>query len=247
MDRRDRDRHDRDDYRTDYGRHESYSRDDDRYHGARNLTNEFERHYKGDRDRWEGNFERSRRRRSYHEGNDLGDTYERLSRERGNVRSDTSYDMMSSGRDRDYSDSYDRDRNRDRDRYSNYQDDYRSYLGRDQDRDRSRVSGNLGQGYGASGRYNTYGSDYDRDRRTGQAYYSAGSDDIRSSGYRDRGDSGSSGHTGSDRGSLFSGWSSRSSSDYDDYGRGSDRGYDRGSRRGESRRSSDRYYDEGEY
>ena len=113
MDRRDR---------HDYDRYQDYDRDDRHYHSARNLTDQFEREYQQERgyrhdDRYPYN-----REHSYHEG-DMGDMYERMRRERNSFRGDSGSGSMGRGS------RYPEDYNDVRNRYSNYQDDYRSYAG----------------------------------------------------------------------------------------------------------------------
>lgn len=76
-------RHDRDyDYNKDYDRYEGYDRDDRDYHGARNLTNQFERHYQREHEHRHDNRNHENRNyhpheQSYHEG-DMGGAYERF-------------------------------------------------------------------------------------------------------------------------------------------------------------------------
>ena len=166
MDRRDRERYD---YGADYSRDAGYSRNDEHYHSARNLTNEFEREYQGGRGRRYEESDSSRPYRSYHEGNELGDMYERLSEGRGATRSNTSYDMIAGERDSDFV-----DRNRDFvDRYSHRRNMY-SYdrdnidhmgshrSGREEDRRDS-----MQRNYDNYGRYGGVGSDDIR----GDRYY----------------------------------------------------------------------------
>lgn len=180
MNRRDRDQFDR----NDYGMYEGYNPQDEHYHSARNLTNEFEQDYQREHGHRNDDRDQYHPQRSYHEGNSMGDAYERRSRKTGSVRSDTSYDMIDQDRYRNYPDRLDRDR----DRYSNYQDDYRSYQGMDRGRDRemrSNISqGNLRQGYGISSfegtsdRFNTLNRD---DNRSGESYYEGSGDSNRRS------------------------------------------------------------------
>jgi hypothetical protein len=156
MDRRDRERYD---YGADYSRGEGYSRDDAHYHSARNLTNEFEREYQGERGRRGEDSDRPYR--SYHEGNELGDMYERLSEGRGAVRSDTSYHIIAGERDWDNADRY----SRDRDRYSQDRNDFRGGMGsyrsgREEDR-----RDNMRRDYDSYGRYGGVGSDDIRGNR----------------------------------------------------------------------------------
>jgi hypothetical protein len=109
--------------RNEYGRYEGYDANDRHYHSARNLTDEFEREYQHDR----GNFYDDRRpynrEHSYHEGS-MGGAYERLKNERQNVRRNNN-DFERVSRNQRYPEDYNNTRNR----YSNYQDDYRSYSG----------------------------------------------------------------------------------------------------------------------
>lgn len=173
MNRQDRDRND---YGADYGRYEGY-RNDEHYHAASNLTNQFEREYQ--RGRGHEDEDRYQPTRSYHEGSSGGD-YDQNMRDRGSF-SDRSWDQ---GYDRDQNRTYSGNLNRERDRYSNYQDDYRSYPNVDRsDRDRNQgrrsniEQGNIAQGYGISSfegtsdRYNTLNSDQNRGGRNEQSYY----------------------------------------------------------------------------
>ncbi|WP_299824824.1 hypothetical protein [uncultured Pontibacter sp.] len=181
MDRRDNDRYDR----NDYGSYEGY-RNDEHYHGARNLTDKFERDFQ--RERGYTDYGRSGNiPRSYHEG-DMGDAYERYSRQgRGSYRSSQpDYQQNDRDRNRNYSDDFSQERNR----YSNYQDDYRSYQGMgNRDRDSGQdMRGNIRRGYGISSfdgtsdRYNTLGSSQNRGSSEGdQAYYAGNRDGFRSS------------------------------------------------------------------
>jgi len=182
MDRRDRGYFDRNDYEQQHGRYEDYGRQDAGYHGGRNVTDRFEQDYQRDRGRWDQDRNRYNPPRSYHEGNSMGDTYERLSRERGAVRSDTSFDLISRGHDREFFGNQDRDH----DRYSNRRA-LRNYQGMDsgdQERDRGDwhrdrgLRGNIRQGYGISSfegtsdRYNTLESEHNRGGAgDNQAYY----------------------------------------------------------------------------
>ncbi|MBB6610628.1 hypothetical protein H7F15_06240 [Pontibacter sp. Tf4] len=194
MDRQDRDRYDRTYDNDDFGRYEGYRNDDERYHSARNLTNEFERDYQRERGgRWIGDDEErfSSSNISYHEGNDLGDMYERRMQDQGHFRwySDLEEEenknlvrRFSGGLNR----SHDEDRNYSRNRY---QDEYRNRENRsDWDRDRydsGRTNqGSLRQGYGVSDyggtsdRFNTLGNDQ-YSSRNGQSYGSNYSRDSR--------------------------------------------------------------------
>lgn len=200
MNRQKRDRYDRDDYRNDYGGDAGYNRGDRHYHSARNLTNEFEQEYQhsggnwgNDRDRdIEPSHDRDRHRphRSYHEGNTMGDTYERLREGRGAVRSDSSYDFIYSGRDDDRSSRYERDQDlystshssygAHRRHHTNYPEDSRRGQERYSHMDNrrgdfgSRNHDDIRRGYGisefegTSDRYNTLNNDQNR----GGDYYS---------------------------------------------------------------------------
>ena len=164
MDRRDRERYN---YGAEYGRGAGYSRDDEHYHSARNLTNEFEREYRGGRrgHRHEDS-DSYRPYRSYHEGNELGDMYERLSEGRGAIRSDTSFHIIAGERDRDFRDrdfseryglhrnrySYDRDDSSRMDRHRSGGEDYRR-------------AGSMRRDYDDYGRFGGVGSDDTRGNR----------------------------------------------------------------------------------
>ncbi|WP_461491101.1 hypothetical protein [Pontibacter sp. HJ8] len=163
--------------RDDYGRYEGY-RNDEHYHAASNLTNQFEQQYR--RGRGHDEEDRYQPTRSYHEGSSGGD-YEENMRDRGSYRGQ-SWDQ---GYERNQNRTYSGNLDRERDRYSNYQDDYRSYPNVDRsDRDRFQgrrsniEQGNVAQGYGISNyegtsdRYNTLNSDQNRSGRGEQSYYS---------------------------------------------------------------------------
>ncbi|TPE42960.1 hypothetical protein [Pontibacter mangrovi] len=152
MDRRERDRYDRNAYGLDYDRYEGYRNDDTHYHHARNLTDDFEQHYQ--HERGHGDYHP---RRSYHEGGQESDY--------GMNRSGRSYSTGSR-----YNDENDWNRNRDYSgRYSN-EDMYRN------DRDRNRERSSFGQPYGSYDRDRMYGrSNYenrtDRDFHFGSGDY----------------------------------------------------------------------------
>jgi hypothetical protein len=230
MDRRERDRYD-------YGSYEDY-RDDAHYHSARNLTDEFERGYRAGRSHRDE--DRDNRVRSYHEG-DMGDAYERRSREENSFRSNSDSDYRQNNRNQQR--SYPENMSRDRDRFSNYQDDYRSYQGMDRsdsmDNNRS-LRGNVRRGYGisdyegTSDRFNTLNSNqYSSGSRNNQSDYS-GSREERSSRYgssmgdssihSDRGIPNYSGSSfADDYGTMNSGYGSRNYNEGSGYS-GSNRG-----------------------
>ncbi|WP_276497123.1 hypothetical protein [Pontibacter litorisediminis] len=213
-------RHERERYESDYSGYGDY-RNDEHYHSARNLTNDFERHYQRERGHWDN--DRSQPHRSYHEG-DMGNAYERLSREGRGYSNSGENRWSDHGRGSTYPDSY----NRDRDRYSNYQDDYRSYQGKENrgwgsssDRD---LRGNIRQGYGISSyagtsdRYNTLNSDRNRGGAgDNQSYYGGGA----TGGYGRGGSMGDS-FPGSNRGVPDTTYGMRNYSD--SYGTGSSYG-----------------------
>ncbi|WP_147294255.1 hypothetical protein [Pontibacter diazotrophicus] len=187
MDRRDRNRYDRDDYGYDYSGYKDYDRNDEHYHSARNLTDTFEQDYQRHRGRRDDNG--NRMDHTYHEGN-MGDFYERR---RGEGRGYGDYpgiQWSDQGRSRNDVDNFNRDR--DRDRYSNNLDDFRGdqdrYRG---DRDRSRDYGNR-RSYDRYGTYDT--SDYGRSGNDRDDYFGAGDYD-RSSRYEGRNYGGDSNYT----------------------------------------------------
>ncbi|WP_299990767.1 hypothetical protein [uncultured Pontibacter sp.] len=154
MNRRDRDRYDYDNYDRDYGSGAGYNRNDEHYHSARNLTNEFEQEYRShhrgiDDDRYGRGSSRDDRRQSYHEGN-MGDAYERMRDRRGSDRSDSSFQMNRGDRDMG---------NR------TYENRYRSQGWSDSD------------SYGSSGRYSQRDNDYNRDMDSRDRFRSQGSSD----------------------------------------------------------------------
>jgi hypothetical protein len=196
MDRRDRVRYDRNDYESYYGPYGGY-RNDEHYHGARNLTDQFEREYK--RDRGLSDDYRDRRPHTYHEG-DMGDAYERRRRESGSSGGYSGSGRYDSDQNRTYGGNYSSDRGR----LSKYQND--SWGNRDgyrSDRGRSQEYGNRWQDYGMSDRYGS-GSRYDNRRAWGdQDSYSGSGNDYSSSRYGNRnysrGRAGSYGLEGDDR------------------------------------------------
>lgn len=148
MNRRDRDRYDHDNYDRDYSGSAGYDRNDEHYHSARNLTNEFEQEYRSHHPEMrDERYNRSNIRHSYHEGN-MGDAYERMREGRGSTRRDSDYNMNYGERDRgNWGDSRNRNQN-----WS--------------DADR----------YGTSGRYSQRGDDYNRDRDMRQRNWSGSTD-----------------------------------------------------------------------
>lgn len=155
MNRQDRDRFERDNYDQDYSGNSGYNRNDDHYHSARNLTNQFEQEYRShhhrgiDDDRY-GRDRRGDMRHSYHEGN-MGDAYERMRDGRGGSRSDSNYNMNRSERDfgnrnQNWSDADSFGRT---ERYNQGADDYdRGMSSRDRFRDQGR-SDRMEQGRGS--------------------------------------------------------------------------------------------------
>ncbi|MCP2045415.1 hypothetical protein [Pontibacter sp. HSC-36F09] len=173
MNRRDRDRYDHDNYDRNYSGSAGYDRNDEHYHSARNLTNEFEQEYRSHhRDRDDDRYNRNSGniRHSYHEGN-MGDAYERMREGSGTTRRDSDYNMNYGQRDRgNWGESRNRNQNwSDADRYgssdrysqrSNEFDRDRDMRSREHysNQDRSRHMGQRGQmsqdrmreGYGIS-------------------------------------------------------------------------------------------------
>ncbi|WP_266204948.1 hypothetical protein [Pontibacter kalidii] len=178
MNRQERDRYGNNNYGPDYGGYEGYS-NDSHYHSARNLTDDFERHYRG------GDYERNSRIRSYHEG-DMGDAYERRRRGEDSFRGNSGYPRN----DWSQNSRYPENSSHDRDRFRNYQDDYRGYEdSRDNDRG---LRGNIRQGYGISSyegtsdRYNTLDSTRNRGGSgDDQPYYPGTRGGYRSSRFGD--------------------------------------------------------------
>ncbi|MBX0334228.1 hypothetical protein K3G39_13375 [Pontibacter sp. HSC-14F20] len=176
MNRRDRDRYDYDNYDRDYSEGAGYNRNDEHYHSARNLTNEFEQEYRSHhRDRDDDRFNRnsSNMRQSYHEGN-RGDAYERRLEGRGTAGRNSGSEMHygernnnnwgenrnrsqnwsdadrynTSGRYSQRSDDFDRGRDmRSQDRFSNQDRSSRMEQGR---ANRLNQEGRMREGYGIS-------------------------------------------------------------------------------------------------
>lgn len=151
MDRRDRDRYDRNDYGHDYSGYRDYDRNDEHYHSARNLTDQFEQEYQQHRGGRRDN-DLNRVDHTYHEGN-MGDFYERRRREVSGYRDNADYD-----RDRNRNDfgSF----NNDRDRYRNNRNDFR----RDQDRYRGDQDRYRGDQDNYRGEQTSYRGDWARSR-----------------------------------------------------------------------------------
>lgn len=159
MNRRERDRYDRGDYGSSgYSRDAGYSRDDEHYHSAQNLTNDFEQRYREHRGGWtdENGRDQYRPNPSFYESN-RGDAQERHNRGERDYSGDSDYQQRdwdgNRNRNQDYSSHY----GSSSDRYNRYQDDFR----REQDRygsDRNRSQqrrdgmneGSMRQGYGIS-------------------------------------------------------------------------------------------------
>lgn len=163
--------------RDNYGWYDGYDRDDRNYHGARNLTNEFEQEYqheRGYRDPYSYN-----RELSYHEGG-MGNAYER---ERRDYDRHSNYGRAERGR--RYPENYNDVRNR----YSNYQDDYRSYTGADRGARNYRSEND--ERYNSYNRYSGTRHDYhhvpDNDARSrfeGTGHYQRNEDNWYASGHR---------------------------------------------------------------
>ncbi|PVY39692.1 hypothetical protein [Pontibacter virosus] len=137
MNRRDRDRFDHDNYDRDYSGGAGYNRNDEHYHSARNLTNEFEQEYRSHHPEMnEQRYNRGGMGHSYHEGN-MGNAYERMRDGRDSMRRDTSSDTYYGARNRSNSGSWGDNRNQ------NWSDE---------------------DHYGTAGRYSQRSDDYDRDR-----------------------------------------------------------------------------------
>ncbi|MDO6388723.1 hypothetical protein Q4E40_01205 [Pontibacter sp. BT731] len=137
MDRQDRDRHN---YERDYSEGAGYNRNDEHYHSARNLTNEFEQEYRShhrntEDDRYDQGRNRGGMRQSYHKGN-MGDAYERMREGRGTEHRDSDYNM-------------------------NYGDRDRGSWGESRNQNQNWSEANR---YGASGRYSQGSGNFDRDR-----------------------------------------------------------------------------------
>ncbi|WP_439882640.1 hypothetical protein ACSX1A_05605 [Pontibacter sp. MBLB2868] len=173
MDRRDRNRYDRNDYGLDYDRYEGY-RNDEHYHSARNLTDKFERDYQ--RERGYTPDDRDRIPHTYHEGN-MGNAYEQYRRDEGGFRDHNKDNWNSRNSNQNYGGNY----SGNRDRY----DSYRANRSNDEDRmwrDRAisrEQRGNMG--YDVSDRNSSYNRYDDRSTGDNQDYYAgSGGDDRRS-------------------------------------------------------------------
>ncbi|MEJ8756893.1 hypothetical protein WG947_07805 [Pontibacter sp. H259] len=134
MNRQERDRYD-------YGRYDGYN-NDEHYHGARNLTNEFEQHYRQGRGS-DYESERYRPERSYHEGSDIEDTYYRQNRTGRNLSDRTRYDRE--------------DRDTDTNYYGHYNDNQDNYRGDEAIFREDRANY---QQYGGRGMSSSFADDY---------------------------------------------------------------------------------------
>ena len=116
MDRKNNNRYNRPAYGYDNDRYEGNSRGEARYHHDRNLTDEFERDYRRNREQWRDEQDRYQPHRGYRE-EAMGSNYNRLQHEDRNFGRNAGDQW----RDRDRNQGY--DRNFDRDRYSRRQND----------------------------------------------------------------------------------------------------------------------------
>ncbi|MFD1186415.1 hypothetical protein [Pontibacter rugosus] len=158
-------RHDRVYY--EYGPYDGYSRNDEHYHSARNLTNEFERDFQRERGRW--NEGRNQVRHSYHEG-DMGDTYERYSREDGGYENYSASRQNNRDRNRYEGGNYNSDHNRNQDFWSDAPANQNRYGNSQNFRDNR-------QGALIPNRYNS--NEYSRNRNQQTYHPGTGTDDIR--------------------------------------------------------------------
>ena len=203
MDRRERDW----DNRDFYGPYEGYGRNDEHYHAARNLTDQFEQEYRRER----GNRGGDRMPHTFHEGS-MGDTYEQRRREGRGYGNYAGSQWNDRDRDRNYSDYF----SRDRDRFSNS----RHVYGEDRDRhsndwDKGRQYSNSRQGYGNAGGYSTYNMDDFGSARGRQDNYPSSRNDYRSSHRSGRNYGGDNDHEGS-YGVRGGDWFSRDRDNSDD-------------------------------
>lgn len=199
MDRRGRDRdYGRNNYATDYSGYKDYDRNDEHYHTASNLTNQFEREYKRHRGFQGDDRDVYRYDHTYHEGN-MGDLYERRRREVSgygdyaddrNDRDRNRNDFSHFNRDRDSFSQYSADYRRDDDRRGDVRGDQDQYW---RDRDRSQEQrGNRREGYLRSydddtfERHNTSRRESGRGAGYGQKYNTGFADSYRGSRYSDR-------------------------------------------------------------
>ncbi|AKD04028.1 hypothetical protein POKO110462_12950 [Pontibacter korlensis] len=225
MNRRDRDQYD-------YGRYEGYNRNDEHYHSARNLTDDFERHYQ--REVGHNDNDRNRIPHSYHEG-DMSGSYERLRDNDPNFRGSSGNLGNDWSRSSDHSGSNRSGRDRDdfstgRDVYTPFRDDYRGNQGRSwQDSARNQSDrGNRRQGYmltnydGTFGRYDDLERDNNRSD-SGRGNYSNSRNNFGGSDYSAR-NYGGSGYIGGQRGTAYGSSSYGSTGgNYSGYGQRGDR------------------------
>ena len=135
MNRRERDNYD---YDRDYSSNPGYSRDDEHYHSARNLTNEFEQRY-----------QRARGHRDDAQDHRMNNPERRVSNQNQYRREENDFSTQRTNRDqsRDLSGSY----TRDRDRFRDNQNDYR----REQEMTRRHPDDSRDRSYGTSRFENT--------------------------------------------------------------------------------------------
>ncbi|NDK57413.1 hypothetical protein [Pontibacter fetidus] len=128
-----------------YGRYEGYN-NDAHYHAARNLTDEFEQHYR--HERGNNNRDRYRPQRSYHEGSEIEEEYNRHNRTRQNY-SDRNNTMR-------------RDQDRETNYFGHYNDNQDNYRGDEEfyreNQDQNRQFGDRGVSSGFSDDYGSYNS-----------------------------------------------------------------------------------------
>lgn len=188
MDRQDRDYYNRNEYSSGYRGGAGYNRNDEHYHSARNLKNEFERDFQRERREWDDDRDQYRQNHSYDQGGSRNN--DNFRRDRLGYRNYSDSQRNDWDRERNYSNNF----SRDRDRFSDYQDDFRGdqgMYGGDRDRNqqtRSNIDeGNIRRGYGISGydgtsdRFNTLNSAQNRGGSDDQVYYSGDRDGYRSS------------------------------------------------------------------
>jgi len=144
--------------RFEYGSYDDYN-NDAHYHGARNLTNEFERNYR--RDHGNANYDRYQPVRSYHEGSDIEDTNYNRNRNR-NTYADNRY----------RSENMRHDRDNDRNIFGYYNDNQDNYRGdsgmyRDWDSENRNRDNDYNGDYNAYNRQTSFGV---RDEDTDYSY-----------------------------------------------------------------------------
>lgn len=228
MDRQNRDGYEHQNHQRDYDGNAGYSDNDEHYHSARNLTDQFEQEYQRNRGQQHEHRDLYNPNRAYNQ-NRSRDSYSQYSRDEDRFRDNANYQQNEPSWNRDFGDDSSRNRQ------SQDQDDYRSYQRMDSsDQNQSRGSimrqVNMRRSYGTSDfdrnsdRFNTLNSGQNREGAgSAQPYYgghqNANYGGSSGSSYGGSNYGGGTGYSGEHRGRSFGneGYGT-SSSNYGDTG-----------------------------